>query len=84
MGYTTFCSMISMGQSHLFLMWSWYEKMGLSMEVKTRWQLKLHISPMQRYQSFWRVNEGVCKPQLNGTKGKVFGPIRKSRKTNNQ
>jgi hypothetical protein len=27
-------------------MWTRYGKMGLGMEAKTRWQLKLHTSPM--------------------------------------
>jgi hypothetical protein len=27
-------------------MWTWCGKMGLSMEAKTSWQLKLHTSPM--------------------------------------
>ncbi len=32
-------------QVTFFRMWIWCGKMGLSMEAKTRWQLKLHTSP---------------------------------------
>jgi len=54
-------------QSHLFRMYTWCEKMGLGMEAKTRWQLRLHTSPIFMSLSFCRVNEGICKLWLSGT-----------------
>jgi hypothetical protein len=61
-------------------MWTWCEKMGLGMEAITRWQLRLHIFPMQGYQKNWSVNKGTCKPQLNETKAKTW-PYKKKVKT---
>jgi hypothetical protein len=49
-------------------MWTWCGKMGSSMEAKTRWQLRLNISPMQKYWSFWSINEEICKSQSNETR----------------
>jgi hypothetical protein len=56
------------GQSHISPMSTWCGKMGSGMEARTRWQLRLHISPMQRYSSFWSVNEETYKSQLNETR----------------
>jgi len=38
-------------------MWTWCGKMGLSMEAKTRWQLKLHTSPMLVFLIFCKVKK---------------------------
>ncbi len=58
---TTSCGITNKGQTPLFQsiqvqnptmspfpMWTWCEKMGLSMEAITRWQLRLHIFPHAR------------------------------------
>ncbi len=55
-------------QGHISPMSTWCGKMGSGMETKTRWQLRLHISFMQRYWSFLNVNEGICKSQLDETR----------------
>ncbi len=47
---------------------TWCGKMSSSMEARTSWQLRLHISSMQRYWIFWGVNEGICKSHLNETR----------------
>jgi hypothetical protein len=64
-------------------MWTWRGKMGLNMEARTRWQCKLHIFPMQGYQSFWMVNESMCISQLNGIKAKTWSR-KKIQKANNK
>jgi hypothetical protein len=46
--------------------------MYLNMGAKTRWQLKLHIFPMEEYHKFWKVNEGICKPHLSGINTKTW------------
>jgi hypothetical protein len=48
-------------QNHLFRMWTWCGKMGLGMEAKTRWPLKLQTSPMLAPLSFCKMNERICK-----------------------
>ncbi len=64
-------SKIKTQQSHLFRMWTWCGNMGLSMEAKTRWQLKPHTSPMFLSLSFYSMNEGICKLRLNGTSPRI-------------
>jgi hypothetical protein len=58
-------------QSHLSHMWTWCGKMGLGMEAKTRWQLKLHTSFMLMFLKFYKVNEGIYKLKLSGTSPKI-------------
>ncbi len=58
-------------QSHLFRMWTLCGKMGLGIESKTRWQLKLHTSPMLMFLSFCRVNERICKLQSSVTSPRI-------------
>jgi hypothetical protein len=58
-------------QNHLFWMLSWCRKMGLGMEAKTRWQLRLHTSPIFLFLSFCKVNEWICKFRWNGTYNKI-------------
>jgi hypothetical protein len=51
--------------------------MYLGMGAKTRWQLKLHIFPMEKYHNFWKVNEGICNPYLSGTNIKTWPKVEK-------
>jgi hypothetical protein len=63
-------------QNHISWMWTWCGKMGLGMEVKIRWQLKSHTSPMLVSLSFCKVNKGICKLKSNGTSSRIC-PLKK-------